>query len=87
MHACMMILGSVHVSDPSPPHHDDADTQHTQAITSVRVLEYIRALEIPVNRYAYVYYQDVLQAALRMAFELKTHIPQVGSCIELVSYR
>lgn len=32
-----------------------------EKITSARVLEYMRSLEVPVNRYAYVYYQDVLQ--------------------------
>ena len=47
-----------------------------QPITSARVLEYIRSLEVPVNEYAYVYYQDVLQAVLRRAFELQTHIPE-----------
>lgn len=45
-------------------------------LTAVRVLEYIRSLEAPVNQYGYVYYQDVLQAVLRRAFELQTQIPQ-----------
>jgi hypothetical protein len=35
--------------------------QPGEALTSTRVLEYMRSLEVPVNRFAYVYYQDVLQ--------------------------
>jgi hypothetical protein len=47
-----------------------------KGLTAARVLEYIRSLEVPVNQYGYVYYQDVLQAVLRRAFELQTQIPQ-----------
>lgn len=37
--------------------------QPGEVLTSTRVLEYMRSLEVPVNRFAYVYYQDVLQVS------------------------
>jgi hypothetical protein len=45
---------------------------------------YMRSLEVPVNRFSYVYYQDVLQAVVRRAYEIKTHIPQVRTMMMMM---
>jgi len=49
--------------------------QKPQRLRKGQVLAYIRSLELPVNRYEYVYYQDVLQAVVRRAYELKAEVP------------